>query len=185
MEKAIDRVYLLGRAVSHPHRVVAAILAGQLAGLAFLAWLCLAHGTVLEPRSWTWPLDVIGAQFFGEPHLGVSRWLWLPGLVVNQLGPALAWSLVYAWFAISPAFPGGLARCLLLGLGIGIAAQFVDGYFVAPLLGDFLQESNAWHRQIGWFWRWSAHVAWGLTLGFFFATLLPRIEGRRGWRTPG
>lgn len=173
----MDRDYLLGRACTRPRLIGTALVSGQLAGLAFAAWLVLAHGTVLEPRSWLWPLEVIGAQLLGEDLLGGTRWLWFVGLVVNQVGPSLAWSLVFAWFALSPSFPGGLPRCLLLGLGIGLMAQFVDGFFLTPLVGDFLQESNAWHRQLGWFWRWSAHLAYGLSLGFSFASLLPRWEG--------
>lgn len=172
----MKRHHLLGRAMDRPRLVWTAILAGQLAGLVFLAWLAVAHGTVLSPRAFRWPLDVIGAFVVGEGTLGQTGWLWFPGLLANQLGPALTWSLLFAWFALSPSFPRRLPQLLLLGLGIGLVAQFIDGYFVLPLLGQFLHGSNSWSLHIGWFWSWSAHLAYGLSLGWLFATLLPAID---------
>lgn len=174
----MNRVYLLGRATARPRLIGATLVAGQLAGLAFAVWLSVAFGSVLEPRSWRWPLEVIAAFFLGESLLSSTSWLWFVGFLLHQLGPSLAWSLFFGWFALSPAISTGLGPSLILGACVGLVAQFVDGYFLVPLLGDFLQGSNAWHRHVGWFWSWSAHLVYGLTLGFFFSSLLPRIEGQ-------
>lgn len=166
--------------LSPPQRrtLVAALVAGQIAGLLFLGWLVLASATVIHPRDPLRPLQLIGAFFLGEAHLGRTDAAALLGLVVNQLGPALGWSLVFGG-ALLLGVPRRMGPLLVLGASLGLLAAFVDGYLLAPPIGGVLQGRNAWGRHLGWFWDWSAHLGYGLALGWFFAVLSPRLSRRR------
>lgn len=166
---------LAGRAAAAPAVVAAAVIAGQIAGLLFAAYLVVAHLAFLRGRV-PEPLPAIGAILTG-PHTG--GWAgWVAGLVVNQLGPSLFWSLVYAWAMVSPRMPRRMGPAVTFGGALGLAAAFVDVFLLVPPVSVVLRGENFWWAAVPWFWSWSAHLLYGLALGWFFVALLPRLEPR-------
>src|SRR5690606_885664 len=114
----------------------------------------------------------------GEAALGAPTALtFIVGILVNQLMPALFWSMAYAWSVMSPRFVIRMSTCVRLGLFSGLAAMMIDVFCLIPPLMWVLHDGNPWWVGLPRAWDWIAHIAYGMTLGWFFAVLQPRIEG--------
>lgn len=168
-----------GRAHEQPRRVLAAAVAGQIAGLIFLAFWVLAYLAFRTEEPFDWPVRMIASLVLGEAAVEAPAALtWVVGLLVNQLLPALAWSMAFAWIAMSPRFTIRLSTCVTLGLVIGLAAMMVDVFFLIPPVLSVLHDRDFWWDYTPRPWDWAAHIAYGMSLGWFFVVLQPRIEGR-------
>lgn len=168
---------LPGRVRRRPRLFLAAILSGQIAGLLFLASWCLVYLAFRREWSWTWPIQVIATFIEGDRALHDPNALtYVLGILVNQLVPALAWSAVFGWVAISRLFVPRLATSLVLGAGVGLLAMGFGVYLIVPPVMAVLHDHNAWWRELPRQWDWILHLAFGLSLGWFFDVLRPRVE---------
>jgi len=171
---------LAGRAVEQPRRVLTCFWAGQIAGLVFLAAWVIAYLGFRSGEPFDWPIRVVASFVLGEAALGSATALvWVVGILVNQLLPALFWSMAFAWVAMSPRFTVRMSTCVSLGLFIGLASMWIDVFFLIPPLMGVLHDQDLWWRHLPRAWDWIAHIAYGMSLGWFFAVLQPRIEKER------
>lgn len=168
---------LLGRAREQPRRVLTCLLAGQLAGLAFLGLWVLVYLLFHHDRPFDWPIRVIATFLLGGRALEEPTALtYVLGILVNQLIPALAWSMFFAWIVMSPKFPIRLSTCVSLGLFIGLLSMGVDVFFLVPPAMGVLQDHDFWWSYTPRSWDWIAHIAYGMSLGWFYMVFEPRIE---------
>ncbi len=155
--------------------LVAGIWAGQVAGLAMAAALMAISSAFLD-KSLFYPIQVIAASVLGESAIGhVNAGTLFTGILVHQLGPALAWGLFFG--AVVWLFkPRRSVPLMMWGLFVGALAQVVDVYVLLPLLsGDLsgrlpffmpLQHENLWsHVPVAA--SWLAHLVFGLGLSLF------------------
>ncbi|HWV39447.1 MAG TPA: hypothetical protein VN033_13340 [Vulgatibacter sp.] len=174
-----------GRAHDQPRKVLACALAGQLAGLAFLGFWGLVHLAFRRDLPFDLPVRIVASFLLGKSVLESAGALtWIVGVLVNQLLPALGWSMAYAWIVMSPRFPIRISTCMSLGLGIGLAAMWIDVYFLVPPVMGVLHDGDPWWAELPRTWDWLAHVAYGLCLGWFYLVLRPRVEGARVYDPP-
>lgn len=164
---------LPGRVLEKPRIFGYALLAGQLAGLAFLAFWCLVFLLFRHDHPWTWPIQVIGAFLLGEGALWEpSALAYVLGILVNQV-VALAWAGAYGWLMISPRFPHALSSRMTAAFLLGLAAISVDVYFLLPPVIGVLHDQDFWWKHLPRTWDWVAHIAFGLVLGWFFDVFAP------------
>lgn len=169
---------LAGRAAEQPRRVLTCFWAGQLAGLVFLGVWVIAYLGFLSSEPFDWPIRVVASFILGEAAITSPTALtYVLGILVNQLLPALFWSMAYAWVVMSPRFVVRMSTCVGLGLFIGLAAMWIDVFFLIPPLMGILHDHDLWWVYLPRAWDWIAHIAYGISLGWFFAVLQPRIEG--------
>jgi|GEM_PF-1242337 len=174
-----------GRALDQPRKVLACFWAGQLAGLAFLAFWVLVYLAFRRDRSFEYPIRIIATFWLGEGAIERPNALtYVFGVLINQAIPAFAWSMVYAWIVMSPRFPIRMSTCMTLGFVIGLAAMWIDVYFLVPPVMTVLHDKDYWWAALPRTWDWLAHIAYGLTLGWFYLALRPRIEKVRGFDPP-
>jgi hypothetical protein len=155
--------------------LLAGAKAGQVAGFAMAAALMAMSGVFLG-KGLFYPLELTAASVLGSDAIGQldARTL-LVGVLVHQLGPSLAWGIVFG--AVVWCFkPDGSVRLMMWGLLIGIVAQIVDVYVLLPLLsGELsgripvfgpLQHENLWARMpIAA--NCLAHLIFGLSLSLY------------------
>jgi hypothetical protein len=148
------------------HDLGAAVIAGQFAGLVMAAVVMLVF-TLFLGKEPLYPVQLIGSIFFGEAAL-VD--LHLPalaaGLLLHQLGPALAYSILFG-FCVHSFEIEGMGKLMTLGLGIGILSQVIDSYFLVPAAFTAMQGTDLWAREVPETWSWAAHVVYGLCLGIY------------------
>lgn len=136
--------------------LLAGAKAGQVAGFAMAATLMVLSGVFLG-KGLFYPLELIAASVLGSDAIGrLDAHTLLVGVLVHQLGPALAWGIVFG--AVVWLFkPVGSVQLMMWGLLIGMIAQIVDVYVLLPLLsGELsgrvpvfgpLQHENLWARM--------------------------------------
>lgn len=163
-----------GRVLERRRSFGAAVGAGQLGGLAFLVLWIFAYSISFRGLPWTWPVQVIAAFLLGSQALHAPTVLtFVIGILVNQ-AVALAWSMAYGWLAVSAIYRPRLATNVVAGLGIGLLAAFVDTILLVPPLFWILQDMNPWWGELSRSWDWLAHIAFGMTTGWFFQVFRPR-----------
>lgn len=163
-----------GRALENRRSFGAALAAGQLGGLAFLAIWLFAYAISFRGLPFTWPLQVIASFALGGSALeSPSALAIVVGVVLNQL-VALVWSGGYGWLAVSTVYRPRLATNVIAGLGLGLAAAFVNTILLVPPLFWILQDMNPWWGLLDRGWDWIAHIAFGMTTGWFFQVFSPR-----------
>lgn len=162
-----------GRAADEPAPFAAALLAGQLGGVAFLLFWILSLLLFYPGFPWTWPIQVIAAFVLGPEALFSPIWLtFVVGVLVNQV-VAFAWSFAFALVVDSTIFRPRLATNVVAGLILGLVAAFVDIYLLVPPLFGVLQDWNPWWVYLPRLYDWYAHLAFGLTTGWFFQVFRP------------
>lgn len=172
METTIE---LGGRALEKRGTFASALAAGQLGGFAFLGVWLLAYAIWFRGLPWTWPLRVIASFALGasaiEAPTAVTYFI---GFALNQL-VALAWSGGFGWLAVSTIYRPRLATNVVAGLFLGLLSAFVDSILLVPLLFGILQDMNPWWRLLERGWDLAAHLAFGMTTGWFFQVFRPRF----------
>src|SRR5690606_2401028 len=136
----------------------AAIAAGQLGGLAFLALWLFAYAFAFRGFPWTWPLQVIASIALGAEALHAPTALtYLLGVVINQL-VALAWSGAFGWLSVSTIYVRRLATNVVAGLALGLASAFVNTILLVPPIFGILQDMIPWWSLLDRSWDWIAHI---------------------------
>lgn len=167
-------LHLGGRATERKGTFGAAIAAGQLGGLAFLALWLFAYAFSFRGFPWTWPLQVIASIALGAEALHAPTALtYLLGVVINQL-VALAWSGAFGWLSVSTIYVPRLATNVVAGLALGLASAFVNTILLVPPIFGILQDMNPWWSLLDRSWDWIAHIAFGMTTGWFFEVFRPK-----------
>jgi len=163
-----------GRALARRGTFAAALRAGQLGGLAFLGVWLFAYAVWFRGLPWTWPLRVIASFVLGRAALEAPTALtYAVAVILNQL-VALAWSGAFGWLVVSAVYRTRLATNVVAGLGLGIVAAVVDTILLVPLLFGVLQDMDPWWRLLDRGWDLAAHIAFGMTTGWFFEVFRPR-----------
>jgi len=171
METTIE---LGGRALARRGTFAAALVAGQLGGLAFLGVWLFAYAVWFRGLPWTWPLRVIASFALGSVVLESPTALtYVVAVILNQL-VALFWSGAFGWLVVSAVFRPRLATNVVAGLGLGLAAAIVDTILLVPPFFGILQDMDPWWRLLDRGWDLAAHVAFGMTTGWFFEVFRPR-----------
>jgi hypothetical protein len=164
---------LAGRAATEPAPFFAALLAGQLGGVAFLGFWILMHLLFFQEFPWFWPVQVIASFFLGSSALFAPFWLtFVLGILINQ-AVAFGWSFAFAWVVDSSIYHPRLATNLTAGLILGLVAAFVDIYLLVPPIFGVLHDWNPWWVYLDRVFDWLAHIAFGLTTGWFFQVFRP------------
>jgi hypothetical protein len=113
------------------HDLVAGALAGQIAGLV-MAVVVMAVFTIFLGKGPLYPVQVIGSFVFGDRALdGFQPGAMFAGLLLHQLGPALAWGLAFGLLVHRFDVRSG-AGLVGLGLAVGLASQVVDVLLIMP-----------------------------------------------------
>ena len=159
--------------------LAAGVISGQIAGL-IMAVVIMAVFTVFLGKGPLYPVQVIGSFIFGDAALVGFQWpAFVAGLLLHQLGPALAWSLVFALVIHRLGVSRG-AGLVAIGAAIGLASQAVDVNLVMPRAMTALHGHDIWAREVPAFWSWAAHLVYGLGLATF-----PWAYRRVGGRNAG
>src|SRR5690606_19679455 len=98
---------------------------------------------------------------------------YLLGVVINQL-VALAWSGAFGWLSVSTIYVPRLATNVVAGLALGLASAFVNTILLVPPIFGILQDMNPWWSLLDRSWDWIAHIAFGMTTGWFFEVFRPK-----------
>lgn len=163
-----------GRAREKRGLLAAVIGAGQLGGLAFLAIWLFAYAISFRGVPWTWPLQVIASFLLGADALyAPSAATFVVAVLLNQ-AVALAWSMALGWVVMSTVYAPRLATNVVAGLLLGLLAAFVDTVFLVPPLFWILQDMNPWWGALSRSWDWLAHIAFGMSTGWFLEVFRPR-----------
>jgi hypothetical protein len=161
---------------SFGRELLGGIQAGQVAGLAMAATLMVLL-SVFTNKGLFYPLQVIAASVLGENAIGRfdARTL-LVGVAVHQLGPALAWGVVFG-VVVWLFKPQRSVALMMWGLLVGAVAQIVDVHVLLPLLsGELsgrlpyfspLQHENLWAHHVPVVASWLAHLMFGLGLSLY------------------
>lgn len=165
-----------GRVLEKRGTFTAALVAGQLGGLAFVALWLFAYAVSFRGLPWTWPIRVIASFLLGESALHAPTALtYVLGILLNQ-AVAFAWSAAFGWVAVSTVYSPRLATNVVGGLILGLLAAFVDTVFLVPPLFWILQDMNPWWGALSRSWDWLAHIAFGMSTGWFFEVFRPRLR---------
>ena len=160
------------RPLSLRQDVIAGALAGQIAGL-IMAVVVMAVFALFLGTSPLYPVQVIGSLVFGDAALeGFHLGALLAGLLLHQLGPALAWGIAFGVAANRLQLrrgPGLVAAAVVTGA----ASQVIDVGLLVPLAMKALHGHDIWAEQVPVFWSWAAHIVFGLGLLSF-----PGVAGR-------
>lgn len=176
MERVTSWSYLLGGIAERRRVFFSALLAGQIAGLAFLAIWCLGTLAFFRETSGIWPLRVMASFLMGDGALTAPPGLVIVlGLVVNQFIPSLLWSLLFGWVVVGPLVRTSLARSLVLGGLVGFLAVAAGVQLILPPIAGVLFDENLWWSSLPRWWDWVAHLCFGVTMGWFFEVLRPRL----------
>jgi hypothetical protein len=154
--------------------LMAGMWAGQVGGLAMAATL-MAIFSVFLNRSLFYPIQLIASSALGPDALDrLDARTLLFGLLIHQLGPALAWGLIFG--AVVWIFkPRRSVPLMMWGLLVGVLAQVVDVYVLLPLLSRGLAArlplfgalaQNPW-AHVPLAASWLAHLTFGLGLSLF------------------
>ena len=150
-------------------KIVSGIITGQIAGLV-MAVVVMGVFWLVFGKSPLYPVQVIGATFFGEPALqGFHFGALLAGLAMHQLGPSLVWGIVFGLFACFVSIRTW-QTALTFGLLLGVVTM-VDVYVFVPMLMESMQRADIWNREVPMAWDWAAHLVFGATFLIF-----PSIE---------
>jgi hypothetical protein len=151
--------------------LVAGAIAGQIAGLV-MAVVVMAVFTIFLGRGPLYPVQVIGSLVFGDAALqGIHVGALAAGLLLHQLGPSLAWGLVFG-LVMHRYAPRG-AGLVAAALAVGVASQVIDVLVLVPVVMRALHGHDIWAEQVPAFWSWAAHVVFGLGLLSY-----PRVAAR-------
>jgi hypothetical protein len=158
-----------GDLVAAPHDtaarrdLVAGALAGQISGLIMAVVVMLVF-TLFLGKGPLYPVQVIGSLVFGDAALaGVHVGALAAGLLLHQLGPALAWGLVFGLLVNRLEWRSG-ARLVGLAVAVGVASQVIDVSLLVPLAMKRLHGHDIWAENVPAFWSWAAHLVFGLGL---------------------
>lgn len=174
-----------GRALDQPRKLLACFLAGQAAGLAFLGFWVLVFLAFRRDRPFEYPIRIVASFWLGGGTIEDPNALtYVFGILINQMIPAFAWSMIFAWIVMSPRFPIRMSTCMTLGFVIGLAAMWFDVYFLVPPVMAVLHDEDYWWSMLPRTWDWLAHIAYGLALGWFYLALRPRVEKVAGYDPP-
>ena len=157
--------------------VLAAIFAGQIAGLIMAVAMVLVFTLVLG-TPWYHPVQVIGAFAFGDAALPGTLHVpgFLAGLAIHQGVATLLWSVVFG--LLINRLEHNRVNVLAVGLAIGALSQVIDINFIVPAIMNGLHGHNIWAENVPNFWSWVAHVVFGL--GFlFFLPIWHRVAATR------
>jgi hypothetical protein len=155
--------------------LIAGVRAGQVAGLA-MALVLMAIFSVFLNKSPFYPIQVIAASVLGGGTLRQldARTL-VVGVLVHQLGPALAWGVVFG-FVVWVFKPRRSLALMMWGLVVGVLSQIVDVYVLLPLLSETLSgrrpllepvaRLDLW-AQVPIAASWLAHLVFGFALSIY------------------
>ena len=62
----------------------------------------------------------------------------------------------------------------MLGFTLSLFIEIVDAYLLLPPIERGLYGHNIWWEQVPRFWDWMAHIAYGLSLGYFYVKIRDR-----------
>ncbi|MFN7145731.1 MAG: hypothetical protein ACK4YP_18295 [Myxococcota bacterium] len=150
---------------------VAAIVTGQLAGLAMLATMMIF--AALEGMALLDPLRAIGSIVFGVSGLRPgAETVWV-GLIVHQFVFSLFWSLVFAalvqqasrrnLFSVTALGFGDPWGAAILGLLVGMTSNLLDVVIVMPAIA----QDAAWIDMFLGLKSWFCHFVFGVVLATF------------------
>lgn len=150
---------------------VAAIVTGQLAGLAMLVMMTIF--ALLEGFESLDPLRAIGSIVFGVSGLRPgAETVWV-GLIVHQLVFSLFWSLVFATlvqqasrrnlFSVTALGFGDPWGAAILGLLVGMSSNLLDVVIVMPAIA----QDAVWTHMFLGLKSWFCHLVFGLVLATF------------------
>jgi len=152
--------------VSLRHDLKAGAIAGQIAGLAMAVALIAEYWLRLGTHP-LFPVQVIGSLVTGEQAL---RGVHLPsiavGVLLHQLGPALAWGLVFGILAHVFRIRNPVV-VLVLGLAVGALSQIVDVRILVPQAFYAIQGHDIWRENVPMRVSWDAHLIYGFVLGLY------------------
>lgn len=153
--------------VTHTKKdLFAGALTGQLAGLIMAIVIMFVFAVFLGHNP-LYPVQVIGSIVYGEAALfGTSIPAIVAGLIVHQLGPSLAWGLIFGFLA-SRLEANTVSNALSLGFAIGIVSMVVDVYILVPWAMKALHGVDIWAREVPLTWDWAAHLIFGLSFSLY------------------
>jgi hypothetical protein len=157
---------------SHSARsaLLGGVITGQIAGL-IMAIVVMAVFTIFLGHGPLYPVQVIGSAVFGETALqGFHLGAFLAGLLIHQLGPALAYGALFG-AAAGVLHTDTRYSALALGLGIGVLSTVIDVYILVPAVFNALHGVDIWNREVPYFWDWAAHIVFGLSFALYPAVL--------------
>ena len=127
------------------------------------AVVVMAVFTIFLGKGPLYPVQVIGSLVFGDAALqGIHVGALAAGLLLHQLGPALAWGLIFG-LVVHAVAPRGAAM-VALALATGVVSQLVDVGLLVPVAMKALHGHDIWAEQVPAFWSWAAHVVYGAGL---------------------
>ena len=142
------------------------LVAGQTAGLAMAVAMMAIYTFVLGQTPFL-PLQTVGAFARGGSALdGIQPLAFAAGLAMHQLGPALAWGLVFG-ILVALIRPERAMALMFLGLFVGLLAQVVDVYFLLPRFAAALDVPNYWAAHVHPAASWFVHAVFGLSLSLY------------------
>lgn len=155
--------------------LLAGIVAGQVAGLAMAAAVMLGFGVVVGTSALL-PFQVVGSLLFGQAAMVHEAHVpaFLAGLAIHQLGPSLGWGLVMGAGSYAVRAVRG-TQVLVLGLGIGIAAQVIDVNFALGMAYQVAGIRDIWLQHAPSLWSWLAHFLFGLVLALTYPWAWTRL----------
>jgi Na+/H+-dicarboxylate symporter len=157
--------------------VFAAIIAGQVAGLAMVGALALLFGYADARHGLSFPFQIIAAVFAGDEALQEPAAIGhlFCGAVTHLLGPSLFWSLVFGVAAPRLRARKRLGAALVLGLLVAGAALVIDVFVVVPRVATYFAGHDVWRENVPASWSAMAHAVYGLALGWIFVEVRGRM----------
>jgi hypothetical protein len=148
--------------------LLAGVAAGQFAGLVMASAIMLGFAGVVGTSALL-PFQVVGSLVFGQAAMVHEAHLpaFLAGLAIHQLGPSLAWGLVMGAGSYAMRAVRG-TQVLILGLGIGIAAQVIDVNFALGMAYQVAGIRDIWLQNAPSLWSWLAHFLFGVVLALSY-----------------
>lgn len=153
------------KSVENSSSLLAGAITGQIAGL-IMAVAVMAVFVIFYGRSPLYPVQVIGSTVFGGEALqGFHFGAVLAGLLLHQLGPALAWGLLFG-AVVGKIDQITTKQSLILGLMLG-AVSMIDVYVFVPAVMHALHGVDYWNQEIPMFWDWVAHLVFGISFSLY------------------
>lgn len=138
--------------------VLAALITGQIAGLAMAVMLTTAF-TFSPAGHWYSMPQLVASTLLGESALGsFSTLAFVLGVLMHQ-AISLLWSLVFVW-VFNQVAPSWLTA-LVVGVGLGILALLVGAEAVVPWSMFWLHGRDLWAENVPLAWSALAHLVFG------------------------
>ncbi len=127
---------------------------------------------ITEGSPW-FALQVLGGLVVGDSALeGLNVLVGVGGWLAHQSGPSYVWARLLGLLVGYARLPIRVARGLLSGLAIGVAAELIDIYILMPSNPN----GHIWFQNVPRLADWAWHLIFGASLGLFYVWLQERPE---------